>query len=182
MRPADTLVTRTDGSPPADEPALGAGSTALRRERSGERDKRARSGKEIKPRAGAGRSPPHLRDGLISRPRLVRQLLDESRASMAVIRSPPGYGKTGLLAEWIERDARPCAWVTVGNEHRHPAALMEALGLALEELEPVDRLLLISPRRAASERASEPSEELLDALCAVVASMGAERSPAVLVL
>src|SRR6478752_8729355 len=104
MRPADTLVPRTDGSPPADEPALGAGSAALRRGRSGERDKRARPAhKKIKPRAVPGRSPPHLRDGLISRPRLVRQLLDESRASMAVIRSPPGYGKTSLLAEWIER-------------------------------------------------------------------------------
>jgi len=112
----------------------------------------------------------------------VRQLLDESQASTALIRSPPGYGKTSLLAEWIERDARPCAWVTLGNEHRHPAALMEALGLALDELEPVDRRLLISLRRAASERATEPSEELLDALCAIVSSMGAERPPAVLVL
>ena len=183
MRPADTLVPRTDGSPPADEPALGVGSTALGRGRSDERDKPARSArKKIKPRAVPRRSPPHLRDGLISRPRLVRQLLDESQASTALIRSPPGYGKTSLLAEWIERDARPCAWVTLDNEHRHPAALMEAIGLALDELEPVARRLLISLRRAASDRAAEPSEELLDALCAIVSSMGAERSPAVLVL
>ena len=52
---------------------------------------------------------------------------------------------------------------------------MEALGLALDELEPIDRRLLISLRRAASERVTEPSEELLDALCAIVSSMGAER-------
>src|SRR3989440_592097 len=183
MRPVDTLVPRTDGSPPADEPGLGVGSTARRRGRSGESEKRARSAhKKIKPRAVPRRSRPQLRDGLISRPRLVRQLLDESQASTALIRSPPGYGKTSLLAEWIERDARPCAWVTLRNEHRHPAALMEALGLPLDELEPVDRRLLISLRRAARERVPEPFEELLDALCAIVSSMGAERPPAVLVL
>jgi LuxR family maltose regulon positive regulatory protein len=184
MRPADTRVPRTDGSPPSGEPERGVSSSDLRRGRSGEREKRARSAHKnaIKPGAVPRRSRPHLREGLISRPRLVRQLLDESQASTALIRSPPGYGKTSLLAEWIERDARPCAWVTLGTEHRHPAALMEAIGLALDELEPVDRRLLISLRRAASDRAAEPSEELLDALCAIVSSMGAERSPAVVVL
>jgi LuxR family transcriptional regulator, maltose regulon positive regulatory protein len=124
---------------------------------------------------------PGLHNGLVRRPRLVRQLLDERAPATAIVCAPPGYGKTVLLAEWIERDERPCAWITLTERHRHPAALGEAIMLALDELEPVDRGLLGEWRRAAGER-TEASPELLAALTATVSSMGSARAPAILVL
>jgi len=60
--------------------------------------------------------------------------------------------------------------------------LLEAIVVALDALEPVDSRLLDRCRRAASERAAEPSPELLDALEAIVSSMGVDRRAAVLVL
>ena len=35
---------------------------------------------------------------------------------------PAGFGKTTLLAQWAERDPRPCAWLTLGSipDHRWP--------------------------------------------------------------
>jgi LuxR family maltose regulon positive regulatory protein len=127
-------------------------------------------------------SPPRFPSGLISRPRLVRRLADERRASTAIICAPPGYGKTTLLAEWTERDKRPSAWIALTEQHRHPAVLLEAIMLALDELEPLDGRVLAKCRSAARERAAEPQPELMAALTATLSSMGAERLPAVLVL
>jgi LuxR family transcriptional regulator, maltose regulon positive regulatory protein len=125
---------------------------------------------------------PGLHNDLVSRPRLVRQLLEEREAATAIVCAPAGYGKTALLAEWIERDERPCAWITLTERHRHPAVLGEAIMLALDELEPVDAGLLRAWRLAARERLTEASPELLAALMATVSSMGSARAPAILVL
>jgi LuxR family maltose regulon positive regulatory protein len=126
-------------------------------------------------------SAPAFKSGMVSRPRLVRRLLDERQAPTAIVCAPPGYGKTTLLAEWIERDERPCAWITLTERHRHPAALGEAIMLAFDGLHPVDSGLLGAFRRA-HEQLAEPSGELMAGLIATVSSMGTVRVPAILVL
>jgi LuxR family maltose regulon positive regulatory protein len=45
--------------------------------------------------------PPHLRAGLIPRPRLIRQLDGALSARLAVVSAPPGFGKSTLLGQWI---------------------------------------------------------------------------------
>jgi LuxR family maltose regulon positive regulatory protein len=119
---------------------------------------------------------------MVSRPALVRQLLDEQQAPTAILCAPPGYGKTTLLAEWIELDERPYAWVTLTEHHRHPAVLGEAIMLALDELHPVDSGLLGAFRQAAHEQLAEPSGELMATLIATVSSMMTVPVPAILVL
>ena len=48
----------------------------------------------------------------VSRSSLVRRLTNASGAKLAVIVAPPGYGKSGLLREWSQRDQRRFLWLT----------------------------------------------------------------------
>lgn len=83
---------------------------------------------------------PGLRAGHVSRPQLVGRLI-RSRASVALIAAPAGYGKTTLVAEWDGWDARPFAWVRAEREHDAAASALvasveEALDLAAPGSEP----------------------------------------------
>jgi len=132
-------------------------------------------------RGGRTSSAPAFHHRLVSRPRLVRQLLDEQQAPTAMVCAPAGYGKTTLLAEWVERDERPCSWIMLTERHRHPAVLAEAIMLALDELDSVGSDVLEEFRHA-RVRLVEPSPELMAALVATVSSFGTVRAPAILVL
>jgi LuxR family maltose regulon positive regulatory protein len=81
-------------------------------------------------------APP--RAGLVSRQRLVRRLVEAHDLPVALIVAPAGYGKTTVLSEWAARDERPFAWVTVDAEDNDPRALLSAIALALDAVEPID--------------------------------------------
>ncbi|MBV8948313.1 MAG: hypothetical protein JOZ95_23005 [Solirubrobacterales bacterium] len=71
------------------------------------------------------------RDGYVRRMGLVRRLSEAGGASLAVIVAPPGYGKSSLLAEWAEHDARPFMWLgfdqaTSRRRRAQPAATVLA--------------------------------------------------------
>jgi LuxR family transcriptional regulator, maltose regulon positive regulatory protein len=61
--------------------------------------------------AATGRRPRPTRDGLVRRTTLVRGLAGSRDARLVVIVAPPGYGKSSLLSEWAEHDARPFVWL-----------------------------------------------------------------------
>jgi LuxR family maltose regulon positive regulatory protein len=77
------------------------------------------------------------RRGSVARPRLVRALAAASDADLAVLVAPAGYGKTSLLAEWAAADARPFAWLPLGDDDNDPAELLTAIGGRLEEIAPL---------------------------------------------
>jgi LuxR family maltose regulon positive regulatory protein len=83
------------------------------------------------------RRPPPPRPGLVSRQRLVRRLVEAHDLPVALIVAPAGYGKTTVLSEWAARDGRPFAWVTVDAEDNDPKALLSAIALALDGVEPI---------------------------------------------
>src|SRR4051794_21365878 len=65
-----------------------------------------------------GSSPPHasrcstsLRPGLVDRDRLLRRLLGARDVPLVLLLAPAGYGKTTLLWQWAQRDARPFMWL-----------------------------------------------------------------------
>jgi LuxR family maltose regulon positive regulatory protein len=89
-------------------------------------------------RLDATRRPPPVRPGLVPRPRLVQRLLGSSTAPLALLVAPAGYGKTTLLAEWRDQDARPFAWLTVNDRNNDPAHLLAAIACALHDIEPVE--------------------------------------------
>ena len=128
-----------------------------------------------------GRALPRPRRELVPRPRLARALLDDRSASTVLLCAPPGYGKTTLLKDWSERDARPSAWVTLTDQHCS-ATLLEAIVLALNDLEPVERGLLSECRAEARKRPASVRASLLAALSSTLSAMGTERDPALLIL
>ena len=73
------------------------------------------------------RSP---RPGCVTRSRLVRPLLDDSRALVALI-APAGYGKSALLSQWRAQDPRPFAWGALAAGDDDPARLVETIAAAL---------------------------------------------------
>jgi len=64
---------------------------------------------------------PRLRRGIVARTALVGRLRATDAPVVTVV-APAGFGKTTLLAQWAERDPRPCAWLTLDSirEHRWP--------------------------------------------------------------
>src|SRR3954471_20186402 len=65
-----------------------------------------------------GSSPPHPSDRstsiqpvLVGRDRLLRRLLGARDVPLVLLLAPAGYGKTTLLCQWAQRDARPFTWL-----------------------------------------------------------------------
>ena len=82
-------------------------------------------------RVDARLSPPPRAEGLVPRLRVVRRLLEARELPVALLVAPAGYGKTTVLSEWSEWDARPFAWVRLDGDDRHPARLLASIAGAL---------------------------------------------------
>src|SRR5512135_320429 len=64
---------------------------------------------------------PRPRRGVVARTALVGRLRTTDAPVVTVV-APAGFGKTTLLAQWAERDPRPCAWLSLESirEQRWP--------------------------------------------------------------
>ncbi|HST17451.1 MAG TPA: LuxR C-terminal-related transcriptional regulator [Gaiellaceae bacterium] len=85
---------------------------------------------------------PVPRPGSVPRAALVNRLRAARELPVATVVAPAGYGKTTLLAQWVERDARPCAWVTVDERDNDPLTLLRYLAAALDQIAPLEPRLL----------------------------------------
>ena len=73
------------------------------------------------------------REGLIARPRLLRDLDSHASRNLTLLSAPCGYGKTSLLATWRAKAApEAVAWLTLepadGNEARFWGQVADAVG------------------------------------------------------
>jgi LuxR family transcriptional regulator, maltose regulon positive regulatory protein len=61
-------------------------------------------------------------------------------ASAAVISvsAPPGFGKTMLLAQWVEREERAVAWLTLDDFDNVPSVFLSYLAVAIDRIHPID--------------------------------------------
>ena len=82
--------------------------------------------------------PPLRRSGMVSRPNALSHLTAASGVPVVSVVSPPGYGKTMLLAQWAEQDRRPSVWLSVDEHDNDPARLLTYLAVALDRVTPVD--------------------------------------------
>lgn len=67
---------------------------------------------------------PRWRSGLVSRPRLIARLDQGAERKLSLISAPAGFGKTTLVAEWLERQSageRQVAWVSLHASDNDPA-------------------------------------------------------------
>jgi LuxR family transcriptional regulator, maltose regulon positive regulatory protein len=84
--------------------------------------------------------PPRLPSRHVARPRLHGLLEQGRECRLTLVCAPPGYGKTGLLAEWRASQAAECplAWVSLDRADSDPvrfwAHTLAAIAGALPEL------------------------------------------------
>jgi len=82
---------------------------------------------------------PPLRGRTVARPRLV-ELLDEGRsARLTLVSAPAGFGKTTVLARWLESPTGrqpPVAWLSLEQGDSHPARFWTYLITAIQRAAP----------------------------------------------
>ena len=83
-------------------------------------------------------SAPVVRAGTVPRRALVDELLAASDASVVSITAPAGYGKTTLVHQWAEADARSFAWVALERRDNDPVVLLTAVATAVDRIERID--------------------------------------------
>ena len=71
-------------------------------------------------------APPRCQ-GLIARPRLLAMVSQLSGKRLAVIKAPAGFGKTSLVATWLQelqKNGNAVAWFTVDPSDDEPATFL----------------------------------------------------------
>lgn len=80
---------------------------------------------------------PWICTDLVLRTAVLAELI-ASAASLVVLSAPAGSGKTTVLLQWIERELRPHAWLTLEAAHNDPSVLVTGLATSLGHVAPVD--------------------------------------------
>ncbi|HXY71174.1 MAG TPA: LuxR C-terminal-related transcriptional regulator [Actinomycetota bacterium] len=81
--------------------------------------------------------PPRIRAGAVFRAGPVERLRRERGASVVVVSAPAGYGKTTLLTQWLARDRRRHAWLTLDAADNDLTRLLPYLALTLDGIHPL---------------------------------------------
>ncbi len=82
---------------------------------------------------------PVIRDLLVPRTHLVRRLesglLHEGKfqRKLTLVTSPPGYGKTTLVAHWLRTNGRPFAWLSLDEADNDPIRFLAYLIAAVQQ-------------------------------------------------
>ena len=79
---------------------------------------------------------PHLRQGFVPRPRLVQALSDGLARGEVFLCAPAGFGKTALLAEWVQGSRYPVAWLCLDAGDSDPARFWRYALAALDRTRP----------------------------------------------
>lgn len=74
---------------------------------------------------------PHLPDHLIEREALLQAMDTALHRPLTLISAPPGYGKTTLVGQWLERRQIAHAWLSLDIHDNHPAGFWRAICSAL---------------------------------------------------
>ena len=78
---------------------------------------------------------PKLRRGLVARPRLLERLGGGAEARLTLVSAPAGFGKTTLLAAWLDEaaaDGRCVAWLSLDAADNEPASFWTYVVTALQ--------------------------------------------------
>lgn len=119
-------------------------------------------------------APPAMRTETVVKSELIGRLRDSGTRSASVV-APAGWGKTTLIAQWAERDARPFAYVSLDERDNDAVVLLRYIAAAL------DRVEHLSP--AVFDALSAPGRSMW-ATCIprVAGALSAVTTPVVLVL
>lgn len=79
---------------------------------------------------------PATRNDLVPRPRLLARLNAGLNGRLTLISAPAGFGKTTLVREWVAREERPIAWLSLDEEDKDPNRFLTYLIAALQRIAP----------------------------------------------
>ena len=79
---------------------------------------------------------PRPRPGHIPRPRLVETVGEGLACALILVCAPAGFGKTALLADWIRREGKPSAWLSLDSGDNDPARFWRHVAAALDRVCP----------------------------------------------
>ena len=96
--------------------------------------------------------------GFVPRPRLTEALSEGLTLGRALVCAPAGFGKTGLLADWVQGSRCPVAWLGLDTGDSDPARFWRYSLAALDRARPglaerVGPLLGPPPARSRPRRA-----------------------------
>ena len=89
---------------------------------------------------------PRIAAATVSRTALVNRLRAAGAFPLVLVVAPAGYGKTTLLSQWADRDARPFVWVSIDEHDNEPIAFLRHVAAALDGVRPLDASALESLR------------------------------------
>ncbi len=81
---------------------------------------------------------PTPRPNLVARPRLFEMLdagLGQGRR-LTLVSAPAGFGKTTLIASWVQKTGRPTAWLALDESDNDPVQFFQYLVAALGQVSP----------------------------------------------
>lgn len=78
--------------------------------------------------------PPRLHAALVDRRRLSDHLVRTADVPLVVLSAPPGSGKTVALAQWMQVDRRPVAWLHVDAGDNDPAVFVTGVAATVSPL------------------------------------------------
>ncbi|HYO17974.1 MAG TPA: helix-turn-helix transcriptional regulator, partial [Dermatophilaceae bacterium] len=82
---------------------------------------------------------PKLRRGLVRRPRLLERLGRSADSRLTLVSAPAGFGKTTLLAEWLDETSgadRSVAWLSLDPSDNDPSSFWTYVVTALRRAVP----------------------------------------------
>ena len=80
--------------------------------------------------------PPVIREKLVHRVNLVNLIEKGIEEGFILVSAPPGYGKTLLVADWVNQTTSPVAWLTLDANDNDPLVFNRYLRRMLEKLLP----------------------------------------------
>jgi len=126
---------------------------------------------------------PPVRQGWIPRPRLLERLDAALACRLILVSAPAGFGKTSLLAGWVQRTAAPqgstcpaIAWLSLDAADNDPARFLSYIIAALQRVVPGLARDLLAPLRSPQPPAAEA------VVTALVNELAAVPGPLTLVL
>jgi LuxR family maltose regulon positive regulatory protein len=85
---------------------------------------------------GVKLAAPSARPGMVAKADAIGRLCG-STVPFATVVAPAGYGKTTLLAKWVEADPRPFAWVALDAQDDDAVVFLRYIAAAIHGVEPL---------------------------------------------